>query len=174
MASTTSTEFTALSTRDATATDSTFVTPLRNGSADARRNPPRSACAFTSTVRGPRFGITSRTSVATARVYRASDKCPRFRSTYLRVTGISAAFRSSSVMMGMSANVTVVVRDEPAALLLPLDAVRGGTGNYRVLLRDKDGGAPREVPVEVGETTLYEVEVVHGLEAGDEVIVAGR
>ena len=76
--------------------------------------------------------------------------------------------------LGMSANVTVVVRDEPAALLLPLDAVRGGTGNYRVLLRDKDGGAPREVPVEVGETTLYEVEVVHGLEAGDEVIVAGR
>ena len=76
--------------------------------------------------------------------------------------------------LGMSANVTVVVRDEPAALLLPLDAVRGGAGNYRVRLQDKDGGAPREVRVEVGETTLYEVEVVHGLEAGDEVIVAGR
>ena len=76
--------------------------------------------------------------------------------------------------LGMSANVTVVVRDEPAALLLPLDAVRGGTGNYRVLLRDKDGSAPREVPVEVGETTLYEVEILSGLEAGDEVIVSGR
>jgi len=75
--------------------------------------------------------------------------------------------------LGMSANVTVVVRDEPAALLLPLDAVRGGAGSYRVLLRDKEGGAPREVPVEVGETTLYEVEILSGLKAGDEVIVAG-
>ena len=75
--------------------------------------------------------------------------------------------------LGMSANVTVVVRDEPAALLVPLAAVQGGPGNYRVRVQDKDGGAPRDVPVEAGETTLYEVEILGGLEPGDEVIVSG-
>lgn len=74
--------------------------------------------------------------------------------------------------LGMSANVTVVVRDEPAALLLPLDAVRGSSGNYRVRVRSEDGGAPRDVPVEVGETTLSEVEILSGLKAGDVVIVS--
>ena len=74
--------------------------------------------------------------------------------------------------LGMSANVTVVVRDEPDALLVPLAAVRGGPGNYRVRLKGRDG-APRDVRVKAGETTLYEVEILDGLEAGDEVFVSG-
>lgn len=76
------------------------------------------------------------------------------------------------VRLGMSASVTVVVRDEPAVLLVPVAAVQGSAGNYRVLVRSPAGGVPREVPVEVGETTTYEVEIVRGLKAGDEVIVA--
>ena len=75
--------------------------------------------------------------------------------------------------LGMSANVTVVTRDEPAALLVPLSAVRGGRGNYRVRLKDRDGGAVRDVPVEVGQTTVHEVEITGGLKPGDEVIVSG-
>ena len=75
--------------------------------------------------------------------------------------------------LGMSANVTVVTRDEPAALLVPVAAVRGGAGHYRVRVKDKDGGAPRDVPVEVGQTTVHEVEILAGLKAGDEVIVSG-
>ena len=75
--------------------------------------------------------------------------------------------------LGMSANVTIVVRDEPSALLVPLAAVQGGPGNYRVRLKGKDGGAPREVRIEAGETTLHEVEVLGGVKAGDEVIVSG-
>ena len=87
------------------------------------------------------------------------------------IDGISDA-HLARLRLGMSANVTVVVRDEPAALLLPLAAVQGSAGNYRVLVRGEDGGTPREVPVEVGETTLYEVEILGGLTAGDEVIVS--
>ena len=79
----------------------------------------------------------------------------------------------AQLRLGMSANVTVVVRDEPSALLVPLAAVQGGPGNYRVRLKGKDGGAPRDMPVETGETTLYEVEILGGLKAGDEVIVSG-
>ena len=79
----------------------------------------------------------------------------------------------AQLRLGMSANVTVVVRDEPSALLVPLAAVQGGPGNYRVRLKDKDGGAPRTAQVQAGETTLYEVEILGGLKAGDEVIVSG-
>ncbi len=79
----------------------------------------------------------------------------------------------AQLRLGMSANVTIVVRDEPDALLVPLAAVKGSPGNYRVRVVDKEGGAPREVRVQAGETTLYEVEIVGGLKAGDEVIVAG-
>ena len=79
----------------------------------------------------------------------------------------------AQLRLGMSANVTIVVRDEPDALLVPLAAVKGSPGNYRVRVMDKEGGAPREVRVQAGETTLYEVEIVGGLKAGDEVIVAG-
>ena len=75
--------------------------------------------------------------------------------------------------LGMSANVVVVVRDEPAALLVPLAAVRGEPGKNWLRVRSAEDGTVRRVPVEVGATTLNEAEIVRGLEAGDEVIVSG-
>ena len=74
--------------------------------------------------------------------------------------------------LGMSANVVVVVRDEPAALLVPLASVQGEPGKSWVRVRNGEDGTVRRVPVEVGATTLNEAEVVRGLEAGDEVIVS--
>ena len=74
--------------------------------------------------------------------------------------------------LGMSANVVIVVRDEPAALLVPLAAVHGEPGKSWVRVRSKEDGTVRRVPVEVGATTLNEAEIVRGLEAGDEVIVS--
>ena len=75
--------------------------------------------------------------------------------------------------LGMSVQVEVVVRDEPAALLVPLAAVQGEPGQYWLRVRSKDNGAARQVPVEVGETTLNEAEIVSGIRAGDEIIVSG-
>lgn len=75
--------------------------------------------------------------------------------------------------LGMSANVVVVVRDEPAALLVPLAAVRGEPGKNWLHVRSAEDDTVRRVPVEVGATTLNEAEIVRGLEAGDEVIVSG-
>lgn len=75
--------------------------------------------------------------------------------------------------LGMSANVVIVVRDEPAALLVPLAAVRGEPGKNWLRVRSAEGGTVRRVSVEVGATTLNEAEIVRGVEAGDEVIVSG-
>ena len=75
--------------------------------------------------------------------------------------------------LGMSANVVVVVRDEPAALLVPLDAVEAVDGNHWVRVRGAEDDAVHRVPVEIGATTLNEVEVVRGLRAGDKVLVSG-
>ena len=75
--------------------------------------------------------------------------------------------------LGMSVQVEVVVRDEPAALLVPLAAVQGEPGQYWLRVRSKDNGAARQVPVEVGATTLNEAEIVRGIRPGDEIIVSG-
>ena len=76
--------------------------------------------------------------------------------------------------LGMSANLEIVVYDKPDALLVPIDAVevRAG-GEARLSVVDKKTGAVRRVRVETGATTLEAVEIVRGLEAGDEVVLAG-
>lgn len=113
------------------------------------------------------------------RIERVSPQSRTGRNSRVPTYGVTAAMdrltdaHAAQLRLGMSANVTVVVRDKPAALLVPVAAVQGSSGNYRVRLRSKDGGAPRDVPVQVGETTLYEVEILGGLKAGDEVVVAG-
>ena len=74
--------------------------------------------------------------------------------------------------LGMTANVTVVVREEPAALLVPIVAVHGRTGAFWVNVWDEENETSRPVPVEVGSTTRHRAEIVSGLAPGDEVIVA--
>jgi len=74
--------------------------------------------------------------------------------------------------VGMSAHVTIVVLDRPAALMVPIAAVeqRGDGAWVRVL--DRAAGAVEERAVELGLTTLDSVEVVEGLEAGEELVLS--
>ncbi|MCY4382369.1 MAG: PAS domain S-box protein [Nitrospinae bacterium] len=87
------------------------------------------------------------------------------------IDGVSEEIRRR-LRLGMSANVVVVVRDEPKALLVPLAAVKGKQGKHWVGLWSKEDETVRRVPVEIGVTTLNKVEIVSGLKAGDEVIVS--
>ena len=73
--------------------------------------------------------------------------------------------------LGMSVDMTVVTRDVPDALLVPLDAVRRVRDAFEVLVRDPETGEVRAVTVETGITTLSEVEITRGLAAGDEVVL---
>ena len=80
-----------------------------------------------------------------------------------------------SLRLGMSADLRIVTRRTPDALLVPLAAVREAPAGPTVFVVDPQTGEHRETPFEAGFTTLDEVEVVAGLAAGDVVVypVAG-
>ncbi|MCY3802991.1 MAG: PAS domain-containing protein [Gammaproteobacteria bacterium] len=101
----------------------------------------------------------------------SDDRVPMFRVT-VELDRLTDTQRQR-LRLGMSVEVEVVVRDEPGALLVPLGAIQGEPGRYWLHVRSKEDGAARQVPVEIGATTLNEAEIVRGIEAGDEVIVSG-
>ena len=73
--------------------------------------------------------------------------------------------------LGMSARIEVVVQDKPDALLVPIAAVDVRGGDAWLPVKDRETGEIRQVRVEAGLTTLTDVEIVSGLEIGDEVVV---
>ena len=75
----------------------------------------------------------------------------------------------AGIRLGMSAQMTVVLRDEPQALIAPVEALRGSAGRYTVARRR--GGAVETVEVEIGASTPQGVEIVRGLDAGDTVVL---
>ena len=75
--------------------------------------------------------------------------------------------------LGMSANLEVVVYEKPDALLVPFSAVQTRNGKAWVHVRDKETGGIQQIEVETGVTTVDAVEIVRGLEPGDEVVLSG-
>ena len=73
--------------------------------------------------------------------------------------------------LGMSARINVVVQDKPDALLVPIAAVDVRQGGAWLAIKDPESGEIREVQVEPGLTTLSDVEIVSGIEAGEEIVV---
>ena len=72
--------------------------------------------------------------------------------------------------LGMSANLEVVMYDKPDALLVPISAVQTRSDGTWLRVRKKGSNEVRQVPVEVGLTTMEAVEILRGIEAGDEVV----
>ena len=75
--------------------------------------------------------------------------------------------------LGMSARVEVTVYEKQDALLVPVEAVEIRDGQSRLRVRDRDSGETRLVDVVVGVTTLDSVEIIDGIAAGDEILMAG-
>ena len=96
---------------------------------------------------------------------------PSFEVT-IAIENLTAAQRQH-LRLGMSAILEVVVYDKPDALLVPLNAVQTRGGKTWVRVKNKDTGAVRQIEVDAGLTTLNAVEIVRGLKAGDEVVLAG-
>ena len=70
---------------------------------------------------------------------------------------------------GMTADVTITTASASGVLAVPAAALRGGTGNYSVLVMTASG-TPEARAVTVGLITSSLVEIKSGLNAGDEVV----
>ena len=77
-----------------------------------------------------------------------------------------------AVRLGMSAVLNVVVREEPAAILIPLAAI--DMVNREPFVHVLRGEEAVAVPVSVGETTVSDAEILDGLVAGDRILLPGR
>jgi HlyD family secretion protein len=73
------------------------------------------------------------------------------------------------ILAGMTASAEIVVAQKDGALLLPAQAVHSRSGQSFVsILKD---GRPQEVEVQTGIRTATEVEILSGLQEGQQVIV---
>jgi hypothetical protein len=84
----------------------------------------------------------------------------------ITLTGTPPAVRS-----GMTADITIVTASATDVLTVPAEALRGTSGDYRVLVVGPDG-TPTPTPVTVGLVTSTLAEIQSGLSEGD-VVVTG-
>ncbi|MDD5533210.1 MAG: hypothetical protein PHC52_10460, partial [Syntrophales bacterium] len=73
--------------------------------------------------------------------------------------------------LGMSANISILILNKPGAILIPVGAVRTEGADRVVMVRDKQSKQPKKVKVETGITTVDSVEILKGVQAGDEVML---
>jgi len=83
------------------------------------------------------------------------------------LTGIEGV----SLKPGMTANLSIVVGRRQNVLLVSVLAVRQGEDGDVVLVQDAPGGAAVSTPVELGLSDGTNVEVLRGLNEGDQVVV---
>ncbi|MBN1928723.1 MAG: efflux RND transporter periplasmic adaptor subunit [Chlorobiaceae bacterium] len=84
-------------------------------------------------------------------------------------TEVPEVFRS-----GMSANVSIIVREKKGVLTLPLIAVRSANGRSSVLKKAAPPDSVRKVTVRLGLQDESSVEIISGLSASDVVLVENR
>ena len=78
---------------------------------------------------------------------------------------------AAQLRTGMSVRLQIVTYNNPKALLVPLEAVRGHGGVVRVMVVDDATGGVEEREVETGRTTRDSVEIRAGLKAGETIVV---
>ena len=106
-----------------------------------------------------------------ARRSQGANSPPRFKVT-AQLQDLTPTLRQQ-LRLGMSASIDIVVYDKPDALLVPIGAVWQQDEETWLNVRDKGTRKVRKVSVETGVTTLDAVEIVRGIDAGDEVVLSG-
>ena len=79
--------------------------------------------------------------------------------------------QDAALRPGMTANVSIIVGRRDDALLVPAMAVQQGEEGYVVMVRDALSAATSWVPVGVGLSDGTNVEILRGLDEGDQVVV---
>ena len=100
------------------------------------------------------------------------DALPAFEVVGL-LNEVDAAQRGR-LRTGMSVDIDILAYHNPAALMVPLEAVTLRHGARWVRVRDKDPPRIRDVEVETGATTVDAVEILKGIGANDEIVLPGR
>ncbi len=91
-------------------------------------------------------------------------------SVLVTVEGIRPEVRDR-ILLGVTADVVIVVTNKPAAILVPIRAVTEEGPDRFVMLREKKTGDIKKIRVVTGITTTDAVEILNGVSAGDELIV---
>ena len=94
-------------------------------------------------------------------------KTPSFELT-INIEKLSLEEREK-VRLGMSADMEISIFNKPEALLVPISAVKIEGKDRYVTVRDKGTKELKKVKVETGLTTLDSVEIIKGLQNGDEI-----
>ncbi len=104
---------------------------------------------------------------------KAGDSGSRKTASFEITTVVDKLSRGQSEMLrlGMSANLTILILNKPNTILIPIRAVQTEGPERVVTVKDKQTKAPKKVKVETGITTLDSVEIVKGLQAGDEILL---
>ena len=75
------------------------------------------------------------------------------------------------LLAGMSSNLTIAVYRNDNALLVPIDAVEQQGRSNHLLVVHPETGEVEVREVEIGNTTLNSVEIVAGLQPGDQIVI---
>ncbi len=116
-------------------------------------------------------GTMSHVSAQAGQTGQGKNTLPMFEIT-VTLENLTPAQRQQ-LRLGMSANLEVVVYEKPDALLVPFSTVQTRNGKAWLRVKDKETGEVKQIEVDTGVTTLDAVEIVRGLEPGDEVVLSG-
>lgn len=125
-------------------------------------------------VTGPAFGdhmLTGRVERIAAQAFSedgGADKAPRFPARIV-VDAVPEATRRH-IRFGMSANVAITLYQNPSAIVVPAEAVKGAMPQSFVTVREASGRR-RDVAVRLGEASVEGVQILSGLKPGDAVVV---
>ena len=75
---------------------------------------------------------------------------------------------------GMTATAEILIQDKRGVLTIPIEALQIQRGNMFVTVKNADGTLKENVPIKIGARSETQVEVVEGLQEGDEVVVPTR
>lgn len=75
------------------------------------------------------------------------------------------------IRVGMSAKVAIKTYENPDALIVPQEAVRGTATAPTVLVREYLTGSSKEIAVTLGAPTTSGIEITKGLNAGDTIVL---
>jgi hypothetical protein len=102
-------------------------------------------------------------------VWSRNDMQPRDFVAYIKV---NSKMPLEWTHLGQKARVELTLETLPEALQLPASAITEKDGKSYVLVMTHDGPAPREL--RTGCTDGKHVEIRHGLEAGDKVLLSNK